>query len=157
MKCRKIKKYLSAYVDGQTGQTSQSQIEAHLQTCDECSAQVEQYRQMWEWLGEEVTLKPNPFFAAKVWRRIREIEAPPEPKIQWLRRFELLLVPATVAAGLVLGILLGSQLTSEIDTSRSYSSTAAEIIDNSVQAFSDLPEGSLTAAYENLGLMNNGS
>jgi len=154
MKCKKIKKHLSAYVDGQTDKALQSQIEAHLQTCDECSAQVEQYRQTWEWLGEEITPQPNPFFAAKVWRRIREIEAPAELKIQWLHRFERMLIPAIVAAGLILGILLGNQLMSGIDTSRSYSSSAAEIIENSVQVFSELPEGSLTAAYEELGLMN---
>ena len=157
MNCKKIQKHLSAYVDGQVGKTLQSRIEAHLQTCDQCRAKVEQFRQTWEWLGEDIDIQPSPFFSAKIRRRIRKLEAFTETQPQWLCGLERFLIPATVAAGLVLGIFLGSQLMSEMIGSSRSSSAAAEIINASAEVFSELPQGSFTAAYEELGFLDNES
>jgi anti-sigma factor RsiW len=157
MKCKQFKKHLSAYADGQVEQPLAKQIEFHLQSCDECQAKVEQFRQTWEWLDNEITIQPNPFFSAKVQRRIRELENSSMRKIHWLSKFERFLIPATVAAGLAVGFFLGTQLMSQITVGESYASATAEIIDSSVEVFSELPEGSLAAAYDELGLLNNGS
>jgi len=155
MNCKKIKKHLSAYVDSELDDELENQIKAHLKTCESCKTKVEHYRKVWQWIGEGIEVEPNPFLAAKIKRRIKNLDALPEKKSRGLAVLGKLLVPATAVVGLVVGMFLGSLLISEIH--QTTSSTATAIIDISAEVFSDSPNGSLTAAYEDIGLLNNGS
>jgi Putative zinc-finger len=44
LRCREVRPYLSAYVDGELDEGLQERIEAHLASCQACSRQVESYR-----------------------------------------------------------------------------------------------------------------
>ena len=46
MRCSKTGKYLSPYVDGELGAKESAMLEAHLDTCDRCAAELEQVRQL---------------------------------------------------------------------------------------------------------------
>jgi hypothetical protein len=43
LRCREVRPYLSAYIDGELDERLQERIEAHLASCDACSRQVESY------------------------------------------------------------------------------------------------------------------
>lgn len=45
MECREVREYLPAYVD-QMGGPKSADVDAHLQTCAGCRAELEQYREM---------------------------------------------------------------------------------------------------------------
>ena len=157
MKCKKIQKYLSAYVDGEADKKVQIRVEAHLKDCQDCQVKVESLRQTWEWLGDEVKIEPSPFLAAKIKRRINEFETSTAKQPRWFPSFAKLLVPVTAAAGMALGVFLGSQLSSEIAMIKTATDTASEIIETTAGVLSDFPEGSLTSAYKDLDFLNNDS
>ena len=43
LRCREVRPYLSAFVDGELDEGMQERVEAHLASCDACSRQVESY------------------------------------------------------------------------------------------------------------------
>ena len=59
MEHREVREYLPAYVDEAKGPRA-SAVEAHLETCEECRAELDEYRQIMSGLDELATLTNDP-------------------------------------------------------------------------------------------------
>ena len=66
MNCETISKLLISFVDGRASVKERSQVENHLPDCAACRAQVEQYRAVWNVLGEEAAIEPSFAFDARL-------------------------------------------------------------------------------------------
>jgi hypothetical protein len=60
LRCREVRPYLSAYVDGELDDGLQEQVKAHVASCGACSLAVERYRALDEMLGTLPASTPSP-------------------------------------------------------------------------------------------------
>lgn len=117
MCCEKIEKELGCYVDGELTETRRSAVEAHLESCSKCRAEVGELRELA--IGIAGTVPPVAPDA--VWEGIeRRLGQPADPAAQSgrsARSLRLRGVPWAIAAVVVLAVGLGWFGLSSSDTS----------------------------------------
>jgi len=59
MKCSKVRKLVSAYLDGELGEARAREVEAHLAACSDCRAEAEAVRRTLDLLGEWRPVEPR--------------------------------------------------------------------------------------------------
>jgi len=110
MRCRRVQRRLSAFLDGELSEKMAAQIAEHLSGCPHCQQEAESLSSVWEQLEEMHEIDPAPFFWTRLNARIAQAEE---------RRFSLdkvggmlnrLLVPATAIAASVVGLWIGGAL-----------------------------------------------
>jgi hypothetical protein len=105
VKCRKIQKRLSAWMDGELEPQVRSAVDAHLADCDQCRSRLAALQNAWDLAG----MLPEPDSAPFLYTRIRaRLES--EKAVQWFAGIRRILVPVSMAAMLALGFWLGSFL-----------------------------------------------
>jgi len=82
MKCERAREWFSNLIDGSIQPAERVVLEAHLATCPECAAVVEDLRRLWAGLEAMPALEPPPTLRASIWQRI-DAAAQPAP----VRRF----------------------------------------------------------------------
>lgn len=149
MKCRQIKKLISAYVDGELDQEKIKEVRAHLQTCPACAAELGKLQQAWTWLELLPAVKAPAFFATKVLRKIEE-----RSKLSRLQHYlgdflNRALIPATVAAGILAGVFLGNQLNQRLQLQEEMANIdpAIQAVTTASEDFTVVPPGSLSETY----------
>ncbi|MBL7073839.1 zf-HC2 domain-containing protein [candidate division KSB1 bacterium] len=145
MKCRFIKKRLSAYLDGELPEEEGKRISDHLKFCPRCAAEVQELQGVWDLLGTWERVEPTPFLWEKVRKRVAE---KPSPVPFWEGLIDRYVVPAAVTAvlivGLVIGIHFGNRLYSTAFESRVLESPEVEFVNVlGLGTLDDIPEGSL--------------
>jgi len=107
MKCERAREWFSNLIDGSIQPAERVVLEAHLATCPECAAVVEDLRRLWAGLEAMPALEPPPTLRASIWQRI-DAAAQPAP----VRRFAFTRRPprwaratAWAAAALVIVVL----------------------------------------------------
>jgi len=118
MRCLKVRKKLSAFIDNELDETIRAKIEEHLRECFSCRHELMLLNQTWEVLEiwEKIELSEN--FEAKFWQRVREKagEKEPLPQPRLFQRLTKIVIPASAIAlifsvlGLLCGIYLGNML-----------------------------------------------
>ncbi|RLE07661.1 hypothetical protein DRZ78_02600 [Candidatus Aerophobetes bacterium] len=147
MKCKKIRKKLVAYLDGELEKKQRLLIEEHLLRCAECKKEVDLLSKTLYLLKDQQRLKPSEDFEANLWEKIYSKERQVLP--HFLRRRAYLILPAAVAAALIIGVVIGNLLGKvisfqNVNLEEEYLSSIG--LDN----FQDLPPGSLPDVYFSL-------
>jgi anti-sigma factor RsiW len=82
MNCEQISNQLIAYLDGRANAAERRDAEAHLADCAACRLRTEEFRRLWDVLGEAPVLEPSLGFDARLRQRIA---AEPRPRLwDWL-------------------------------------------------------------------------
>ena len=156
MKCQKIKKRLSVFVDGEVKEKEKNKILAHLSTCPYCAQEAKTLFSLQALLEEEKeTIKPSPYFTNKLEQRIAQLEKKEGLLRNLLEYINRALVPATITSVLIIGTLFGNKL-GEVFYSRiskilnpGESSSIQEVVDQSLylNSLDDFPSESLGGVY----------
>ena len=72
MKCSRVKKYLSVFLDGELDKKEQQEIEEHLKKCSGCKREHDLLTRSWEMLSEWKDIEPSPHFKARFWQKVEE-------------------------------------------------------------------------------------
>lgn len=106
---REVREYLPAYIDEAKGPRA-SAVEEHLQTCEECRAELERYRQMMSGLEglANVTQEPPPWLLGSLIDSLRSKARPLTTRTSQLARLRSPRVAAgaVVAAGVAGAVAL---------------------------------------------------
>jgi anti-sigma factor RsiW len=82
MNCERISNQLIAYLDGRANAAERRDMETHLAACAACRLRTEEFRRLWDVLGEAPVLEPSLGFDARLRQRIA---AEPRPRLWgWL-------------------------------------------------------------------------
>ncbi|MFW6140207.1 MAG: anti-sigma factor family protein [Acidobacteriota bacterium] len=78
MRCKKAKKLISDYIDGELSSSKSSSLEKHLEECEECRKFMEDYKTIAHTAQELEAGSPSPY----VWTRIKQGVANPAPSYE---------------------------------------------------------------------------
>ena len=138
MSCRRLKRRLSAYMDGELFGEDRRRIERHLAECAQCAQTMVEWRQVYEQLATP-TLSIPPFFETRLKTRLTP-ENPPKKQL-----LSQLPAAAAVCCGLLVGVLLGVELNLALWPHPTAQSKLSRYVD---AGFLDaLPQGSLTDTF----------
>ena len=150
MRCQKVERKLSAFLDGELSEKKASRIAEHLSGCQHCQQEAASLSSAWKRLEEMGEVDPSPYFWTRLNARIAVVED---------RRFSLdkvrgilnrLLVPATAIAALVVGLWIGGAFYDvhwEDKPDLWEQATTSLYLD----ALDDFPAQSISLAYMELG------
>lgn len=129
MKCSKVKKKLSAFLDREISAEEQQIISEHVKSCASCQHDLEALRTVSRTLDEVDDVEVTPYFRVHLRTRLREEktgERKPFPMLEWIRKIT---IPVTAAALFVFSIVAGGQLGRVMyqETARSTQTQGAEI------------------------------
>ncbi len=104
MKCGEIKRLLNLFSEGQLSQEQSLKVKAHLDICEDCSAEAIFLKDSWDLLNEYKPAVASLNFKANFWKRLAQEEASFEKKkvfsFPWLKP-RLIPVFTAVAAILI--------------------------------------------------------
>ena len=105
MRCRKVEKNLSAYVDRELDLRTAKKLEAHLSGCPRCREKLAALERVETALAAFPDREPSPF----LWTRVQAgVGTPPLRSVPIRGRFRMATVPARVAlVSLFLAVVLG--------------------------------------------------
>jgi len=146
--CTVVRTKLSAFEDGEVSPAWRSDIEAHLSRCSDCRQALTDLRCLWVALDDAVPPRLQPDFAQTVMSKITKESGP--GFLNWMHVLPSMFpAPATMAAMVVFGLLIGGWMgrtvmddTSMIATSQEQAATLA-----AMDAFAPTPRGSLAEGY----------
>ena len=152
MNCRRIRKRLAAYQDGEIGEEERDRVSTHLQGCPSCRSCYAELEQVWQSLGKIQEIKASREFD----RRLSEkINAVPESRLRrrfpWV--FQWFPAPAMVFILLLMGIALGAYMGKLLmeSSARHVVSLAGNSPEStgiySFSAFAAVPPGTLGDGY----------
>ena len=151
MNCQETKTRISAYLDGELTAATAEQVAAHLQSCEHCRRLKEQLEWGYARIAIEPPLPPDSFMAARVRALLQGAGAAPASRGQALVRW---LIPVTMAAGLLLGMMLGEHLSDHWPEPAATSATA-ELLE--VTLINQLPESMPTTTFLDTAYLEGGS
>ncbi len=143
MRCSRVQRKLSPFIDNELTGRQKEEIENHLKICRTCRETYESMLKFWQ----ELVLPPIPELAPFLYTRIlaRLSEKSSVKPHQWLQR---ILVPLSTTVAVILGIVIGSIVGASGNVPDSVS-VAENNITSSIDlgAFDDMPESSLGQIY----------
>ncbi|OYD14413.1 hypothetical protein CH333_08015 [candidate division WOR-3 bacterium JGI_Cruoil_03_44_89] len=153
MKCSRIRRRLSAFLDGEVSEEEKRQILEHLKSCPDCQGELETLHQLSDSLDYFEEIEPSPYFMIRLKQRIAEREARSPirfPFLQWTRRVA---VPVGATALVIFSIFLGGRLGNAIYQAKAESESRldtefAELL--CVNSLNDFSSGSLSDVYNDL-------
>jgi anti-sigma factor RsiW len=129
MKCSKIKKRLTAYLDGELSDEEQQVISEHVKSCVSCQQELESLKIVSRTLADLDDVEVTPYFRIHLKTRLRD-EKTGDGKtfsfLEWIRRAT---IPVAAAALFIFSIAAGGQLGRAIyrKTTQTTRAQAAEI------------------------------
>ena len=151
MKCHSIQKKFSAYQDRELKPREQEEVSRHLQGCESCRKQYEEFERVWQALGELQQIQPDPWFYQQIIRRIKE------PRKQGLLPIlqpvlRLFGTPVTISIILIVGLLVGTYLGSiltrfDLFPFQNPSASDSQGVFTSMRVFDPAPPGTLADGY----------
>ena len=149
MRCRRVQRRLSAFLDGELSEKQTSRIAEHLSGCPNCQQEVASLSSVWEQLGETHEVDPSPYFWTRLSARIAQAEERRFSLDNVLGMLNRLLVPATVVAASVVGLWIGGAL---YDVQRGDEPEVWEQVTASLylDVLDDFPGQSIGSAYMEL-------
>ncbi len=103
MKCERVRRALSAYLDGEVPSSARTGIEEHLARCPECERRKQELSLVVESLGRLGRLEPSPSFHSQTMRRIRTATEVPAPRKVAVRKLAVAFVSCAALAMFILG------------------------------------------------------
>ncbi len=154
MSCRRIRKRLVAYQDGEIGGKERDRISTHLEGCPACRSAYAELEQAWQRLEKIPEIQASAGFKRRLSERINAVPEPRSrwrfPWVSWIERAYP--APAMAAVlllvGTVLGGYLGNALVSGLSSAPAQvqaSRVGTDIV--SFRVFSAAPPGTLGDGY----------
>ncbi|MDA8163904.1 MAG: anti-sigma factor [Desulfobacteraceae bacterium] len=141
MKCAKVAKSLSPYVDGELGETERREVETHLAQCGRCAGELAEARRLQQLLSQAERFAAPPGFRAEVMARI---DGRSSPGLSWSAVSGGMARAFVVVAAITAGVMSGSLLARGIAPPQK----GAPLIETlGLEVFEALPPGSLGRAY----------
>lgn len=155
MKCKKLRKKLILFLEGELSEKQRIEIQNHLNGCPSCLKQVELLSKVWEGAGELERIEPSPYLWNKLSLRIAEYENSQNLFSAFFEKIARYAIPATTTLifliGIIVGIYLGSFSNSQnAKASRINSVDAARekfVKSSYLDSFDDLPPESIGRIY----------
>ena len=150
MKCKKIQRRLSAFIDDQVEKKERTIIAEHLKSCSACETERQKLLTVHAQIADEIRLHADPFLLTRVKARAEKNQS----RLGQIGSVAAkVFVPATIFAGLCIGVLLGLQLTT-LMVSPIQSGTDNEAVPRysyiDPTIYEPIPSGSITATYVSL-------
>ncbi|MFH1940674.1 MAG: zf-HC2 domain-containing protein [bacterium] len=146
MHCSKIKRRLSAYLDGELDTVKKENIESHLRDCQACQHDLAILNQSWHFLDSLPEPEPPLYFYTRLKARLSS--AAKEKRESWVERA---LIPVSAVVVVALGIFMGSivgkngkRLAQEVPAEENVISSLY------LDHFDDFPSASLGEVFINL-------
>lgn len=145
MKCTNAKQKMIFLAEGSLSSEQAIAMKDHLHMCDSCSHVYQQLKQTLEVIETDKQIKVDPWFAGRVVVRLSNLQAGQKSGIQSLKPSFLYLraipVAASLAIALWLGILIGSELSTQYNNNLTTEETSStELYDDLIAE--DLYDGS---------------
>jgi len=150
MKCKRIRRKLVAYLDGELREKQELSIKEHLTKCRQCKKEADLLSKSFCLLKGQEHLKPSEDFLANLWERIYSLEERQLLPQAIFGRLVHAALPAAVAAVLIIGILVGSSVEKIIPSQTVKLKEERYLTSIGLDSFQDLPTGSLPEIYFNL-------
>lgn len=145
MKCQKIQRKLSAYMDGEVDEDLKATIEEHLQHCQACQQLLGELYKTWNLLSLLPEAESVPFFFTRLNTRLTSEKTGKRSK--WIDR---VLIPATAIAVTVLGVITGDIVGKNGELLAKQSAEDEIISTLYLDSFDDFPTASLGEVYFDL-------
>lgn len=147
MKCNKVRKKLSAFIDEELNIKEKEEILNHLNQCPKCTKEMEILKKTWNSLEVWEGIKSSEDFELKFWERIKVEEEKRFSLSEILRR--ILPIPVPVAAMIIffIGLLGGIYLNETLKVGRTQQPESSLL---ALENFDEFPPESLEAAYISL-------
>jgi len=143
MKCREVKRKLSAYMDGELDLHEKKMVETHLQSCAKCQHELKILKETWEEITNLPLPDPVPYFYTRLKVRMEEREK--KKRLNWV---EQVLIPASAVAVIALGVFIGSTVSRNGNLQIANSSVEEELVSSLyLNSFDDFPNSSLGEVY----------
>jgi predicted anti-sigma-YlaC factor YlaD len=144
MKCSKIQKKLSAYLDNEVSQTEKGIIEAHLASCSVCQSALQDFSM----INDELKLVPGmevpPYFSTRLKQRIKDQHGV-MPILERIRRLTLpVFATVIIFTALIAGNIMAKTIYQGIAEPKTSDETANVF---GISAFDEYPEGSVSNIY----------
>jgi anti-sigma factor RsiW len=152
MSCRRIRKRLAAYQDGEIGGKERERISAHLEGCPACRSAYAELDQVWQALGKIPEIRVSGRFERRLFSKIHTA-ADPHSQRRFPSLFQWFPAPAMALGVVLIGIALGAYMGNLLVGSDSrpvlsqagYSQAGMDI--HSFKAFAAVPPGTLGDGY----------
>ncbi|MEO0019957.1 MAG: zf-HC2 domain-containing protein [candidate division WOR-3 bacterium] len=136
MKCAKVKRMLSSFLDGELKGKAKLDLEAHLTQCSDCRNELAGLKADRELLSSVSVPELSPYFLTRTVARIRELND--QKEWVWARRLVYQAGAAVlVLLGIGLGLFLGSNLAQNNGISQEIATLNAEPSIEELFAFTD--------------------
>jgi len=152
MKCRSVQKKLSAYQDGELKPLEREELSRHLVGCRSCREEHEQLDRVWRTLGGLEEVRPDPWFYGQLVRKIKEQRKHGSlPALQHI--FRIIGAPAIASMILVIGLVAGSYVGSNLARRDLFPSQSIRVSDSqsgffaSMRVFDPAPPGTFAEGY----------
>jgi len=153
MRCKRIRKKLAAYLDGELDERQKALVKRHLLECAKCRKEADLLSRISYLLKDQPRIKPTLSFEADLWKRIYSLEkeetTKKETTLYLLKWATYIILPAAVAAALIIGVF-GENLGEKIASFESISLEEEYLSSIGLDSFRDFPPGSLSQAYFSL-------
>ncbi|MBE0432069.1 zf-HC2 domain-containing protein [candidate division WOR-3 bacterium] len=150
MKCSKVRRKLSRYLDGEVCPDEQRLLSEHLELCRECQAELAALSRLGDVLNSTLEgMEIQPFFMTRLRQCVRE-EVRPAMIIEKIRRVA---VAAATAVGIVVSLLIGNQAGKTLYRSIASSYVAQGVEESDIfglSSFDEFSDGSLSDVYNQL-------
>jgi hypothetical protein len=142
MKCKKARKLLTAYVDGEMAEEDRRIVSEHLVVCDQCRACLAEVNTVLDWAGVWEDRQPSPEFLASLKARVSAAAGPAEASLPFWSPGARKVLAGAVVACLVFafGYFVGVGLTGRTGAPKRTASEQRQPREP-LRAASDLPEG----------------
>lgn len=147
MECKKAKKLISLYLDGEIEGPQQDILLGHLDSCQECKQEMKVLSTLMEKVSATPDIEPSPYFFVKIKQKIKAEAGHPLLQLLLSPRNALLIASAVVVA-VFAGIFLGE--TSLFSQAAIETASEDTISDLNSGAMRDMPKESFTQAYDNI-------
>jgi predicted anti-sigma-YlaC factor YlaD len=152
MKCKRIRRKLVAYLDGELEEKQKLSIKEHLTKCRQCKKEADLLKKSFYLLKDQQRLKPSQGFEASLWERIHSLEEKQPLPQAIFRRLVHAALPAAVTAALIIGIVVGRSVEKIIPSQTVKLEEERYLTSIGLDSFQDLLPGSLPEAYFNLAI-----
>jgi anti-sigma factor RsiW len=149
MKCSKIKKKLSAYLDGEMPEQEMQMISEHVEHCEECKAGLAAFIAVSDALNTIESIEVPLYFMTRLRQNARAQTKP----VSFLQRIRGLVLSGAIAAAVFASLFIGNQAGKNLYQSiaQTTESLTAETTDVfGLSAFEEFPGGSLSDIYYEL-------
>jgi anti-sigma factor RsiW len=149
MKCHRMEKRISAYLDGEIPEEEKKIISEHLEHCEKCQAEFTALSEVVDVLRTMEGMDVPPYFIVRLRGHIGD-DVKPVPFLQGIRG---IVVSSATAVAVVASLFVGSQMGRSLfqsitQTEESIVSETSSVL--GLDAFEEFPDNSLSDIYNEL-------